>query len=420
MLNWIKKYFTGSQSATNFWRIGSQAQGIHDPQKFFAVFACVSLIASDIGKMPLKIKRLSPSGVLVDTKEHERYSKLLFRPNTLQTRNQFFEAWLSSLLLHGNTYVLIEKNNNNIQSLKILDPKLVVPKITPDGELLYDLNIDHVAGIKTPITVDHTVIIHDRINSLFNPLLGVSPLYSGSLAAKQGLCMQEDSKTFFENGSNPSAILQLKGELNKQQLQDAKEMWEQQTTKQNIGKTVVIPHNIEHKAISINAADAEMIEQLVMTAKVVCSVFHVPPYKIGLESPPSQSAELDNQYYAQCLQPRLEAIEALLAQAFGFDQNYCINFDLNALLRMDAKARYETLSAGVRGGWLKINEARAKENLPPVDGGDSPYLQQQNYSLSALAKRDAQENPFERLYSSKNTQPEVVEVKNQSKIANHS
>ena len=29
-----------------------------------------------------------------------------------------------------------------------------------------------------------------------------------------------------------------------------------------------------------------------------------------------------------------------------------------------------------------------------MTGGESPYLQQQNYSLAALAKRDAQEDPF--------------------------
>jgi phage portal protein BeeE len=39
------------------------------------------------------------------------------------------------------------------------------------------------------------------------------------------------------------------------------------------------------------------------------------------------------------------------------------------------------------------DEGRAKLNLPPVPGGKYPYLQQQNYSLEALAKRDASD-PF--------------------------
>jgi hypothetical protein len=42
---------------------------------------------------------------------------------------------------------------------------------------------------------------------------------------------------------------------------------------------------------------------------------------------------------------------------------------------------------------MKINEARATIGLPPVEGGDTPYLQQQNYALSALARRDTQPAP---------------------------
>jgi hypothetical protein len=43
---------------------------------------------------------------------------------------------------------------------------------------------------------------------------------------------------------------------------------------------------------------------------------------------------------------------------------------------------------------MSPNEGRAKFDLKPVAGGDNPYLQQQNYSLEALAKRDAQADPF--------------------------
>jgi phage portal protein BeeE len=43
---------------------------------------------------------------------------------------------------------------------------------------------------------------------------------------------------------------------------------------------------------------------------------------------------------------------------------------------------------------MSPNEGRAKFDLKPVEGGAQPYLQQQNYSLEALAKRDAQADPF--------------------------
>jgi hypothetical protein len=45
---------------------------------------------------------------------------------------------------------------------------------------------------------------------------------------------------------------------------------------------------------------------------------------------------------------------------------------------------------------MQIDEMRKRANLPPTKGGDTVYLQQQNFSLEALAKRDAQEDPFAR------------------------
>jgi phage portal protein BeeE len=53
-----------------------------------------------------------------------------------------------------------------------------------------------------------------------------------------------------------------------------------------------------------------------------------------------------------------------------------------------------TLRDAVGAGVMSPNEGRSKLDLKPVKGGESPYLQQQNYSLAALAKRDTQTDPF--------------------------
>ena len=52
-----------------------------------------------------------------------------------------------------------------------------------------------------------------------------------------------------------------------------------------------------------------------------------------------------------------------------------------------------TTGEAVKAGFLSPNEARAKFNLVPTKGGDSPYLQQQNYNLAALAERGAPPDP---------------------------
>ena len=67
-------------------------------------------------------------------------------------------------------------------------------------------------------------------------------------------------------------------------------------------------------------------------------------------------------------------------------------FDTDNLLRMDSVTQMQVLKDA--SGILKIDEMRAKLDRAPTEGGDTVYLQQQNYSLAALAKRDASEDPF--------------------------
>ena len=71
-----------------------------------------------------------------------------------------------------------------------------------------------------------------------------------------------------------------------------------------------------------------------------------------------------------------------------------VEFDIDNLLRMDSLSQMAVLKEGVGAGILAPNEARAKVDRRPVAGGESPYLQEQNYSLAALAKRDAQADPW--------------------------
>ncbi|EOS5827081.1 phage portal protein, partial [Escherichia coli] len=126
------------------------------------------------------------------------------------------------------------------------------------------------------------------------------------------------------------------------------------------------------------------------------SVFRVPAYKIGVGQPPSSDnvEALEQQYYSQCLQTLIESIELLLDEALETGENESTEFDVTTLLRMDSERRMKTLGDAVKNTLLTPNEARKRENLPPLAGGDALYLQQQNYSLEALSRRDAREDPF--------------------------
>jgi hypothetical protein len=62
---------------------------------------------------------------------------------------------------------------------------------------------------------------------------------------------------------------------------------------------------------------------------------------------------------------------------------------------MDTPSLIKACSEAIGGGGMSPNEARRRFlGLGKVKGGDTPYLQQQNYSLAALDKRDSKSDPF--------------------------
>jgi hypothetical protein len=73
---------------------------------------------------------------------------------------------------------------------------------------------------------------------------------------------------------------------------------------------------------------------------------------------------------------------------------YRTEFDLDDLLRMDTAARTKAAADRIKASISSPNEERAKLGQLPVTGGESPMIQEQNFSLAAIAKRDAQDDPW--------------------------
>ncbi|MGF6957997.1 phage portal protein [Paraburkholderia youngii] len=362
---------------------------------YYAVYACVTLISADIGKLGMRLMQSDSSGIWSET-QNAAYSPVLRKPNSYQNRIQFIENWIMSKLTRGNTYALKERDARGVvTALHVLNPWRVLPLVAKDGSVYYQLNTDNLAGIEDGVTVPASEIIHDRMNCLFHPLVGTSPLFACSLAARQGLAIQSSSAMFFENGAQPSGVLVAPGAISDETAKRLKEKWEENYGGANRGRLAVLGDGLKYESITMNAVDAQLIDQLKMTAEVVCSVFHVPGYLIETGPNPTYNniEALSQAYYSQCLQSLIESLELCMDEGLGLSAQLRTECDLDALLRMDTATMMKTLTDGVGGGIVAPNEARRKLNMKPVKGGESPYLQQQNYSLAALNERDS-DKPF--------------------------
>ena len=380
----------------------NQEESVETVVTYSTVYACVSLIAGDIAKLPIRLVELDRETGLWREASSPAFSPVLRKPNHFQNRIAFVEQWIVSKLLHGAAYVLKERDERGVVTgLYVLDPTRVRILVAPDGSVFYRLAVDELAGVERELTAPASEIIHDCMIPLFHPLVGVSPITACGVAAATGLSISRSSAQFFANGAAPSGVLTAPGAISNETAERLKTAWQERFAQSggNYGRIAVLGDGLEYSAMSMSAVDAELIDQLKWTAETVCSTFHVPPYMVGVGAVPAYNnvEALNQQYYTQCLQVLIEALELSLDEGLGTvtrDRVYGVELDISALLRMDTATRIKTFAEGVKGGVLKPNEARAQFDLAPVEGGDEVYLQQQNYSLAALAKRDARDDPF--------------------------
>ncbi len=370
----------------------------------WCVFACMTLIAGDGGKMRAKLMEQDRDGVWNEV-QSPAFSPVLRKPNDYQTWQKFIESWLLSKLSRGNTYVLKERDNRGVVvAMHVLEPDRVTVRVAENsGAVYYRLGSDDLAGVpddEGEVFVPASEIIHDRMWCLYHPLIGLSPLFACALAATQGLRIQNNSATFFANMSRPSGTLTSPGFLTEEQAKIYKDRWEANYGPGKQGNTAILGNGLKYEALTQTAEDSQLVEQLKMSAEMICATFHVPGWKVGVGSRPAyQNAGLEQQgYYNDCLQPLVEAIEALLDDGLGLSnlqgKTLGVELDIDALLRMDESTLTNVLKEQVGSGITAPNEARKRINRGPVTGGESPMAQQQNFSLAALAKRDRKDDPF--------------------------
>lgn len=365
-----------------------------------AVFSCVTLIASDISKMGLRLVEQDANEIWRPT-QSPAFSPVLRKPNHYQNRIKFIESWVLSKLSRGNAIILKERDERRVVvALHVLDWNRAKPLVAPNGDVFYQLYRDDLAGVIDEVTVPASEIIHDLMNPLFHPLCGVSPLFACGFAAMQGLAIQSSSTDFFSNGALPGGVLTAPGTIDDATAKRLKEHWENNYTGKNAGKVAVLGDGLKFERMVMSSVESQLIEQLKWTGETVCACYHVPPYMVGIAPPPNFNniEALNQQYYSQCLQSLIECIELCLDEGLGLTEvsgkTLGTEFVIDDLLRMDTATQVKTLGDGIKQALFAPNEARRRINLKPLTGGDTVYLQQQNFSIEDLNKRSQSDDPF--------------------------
>ena len=209
--------------------------------------------------------------------------------------------------------------------------------------------------------------------------------------------IQTNSLAFFANGAKPSGIILVPGSIDDKRAQDIKTYWDANYSAGNIGRTGVLSDGMTYVPTSMTAVDARLTDQQKSIAESICAVFGVPISMLDAARAPASYSSAEPQvqhYYAQCLQALMTALERCLDAGLDLPLDLGTEFDPDDLIWLDTATRTKAAGDAIGSGALAPNEARRRYfGAGPVDGGDSPMVQQQYYSLAALAERD-QDQPF--------------------------
>ncbi len=191
----------------------------------------------------------------------------------------------------------------------------------------------------------------------------------------------------FKNGARPNMILTtsedriLTPEQREQVLENIVKPF---VGSQNSGGMMVLEGGFSATPVTVSPADLELLEQNKFSVEEVCRWFGVPPFMVGhTEKSTSWGTGLEQQligFAKFALLPyvrRYQGAVMVQLQTREDRRTFRPNMNLDGLLEGDSKSRGEFLQRMVTSGIYTPNEARAKENLKPLEGGDSLRMQQQ-------------------------------------------
>lgn len=345
-----------------------------------AVYRCVSVISDGVASLPVKLYRVDGDGY-----KHELDSDLSYilgkRPSEKMNAFTFYKLLVKDILMNGNAYALIKRDDKgNVTSLQYVPAGLVSP---------ID-KIDHIEYMVTGMkpTVHQKDIIH-LMNYSENGTYGISVLTYARRTLGIADGGEKSAENFYKSGSCTSGFLKFDGPSSGKQREEILSAWNQATGGPNSGPNgiAVLPCNVNYQQLSVDPADAQLLESREFSIVEICRFFGVSPWKCFdlTKSNYNNSEMAELSFLNDTLRPLLTKIETELeTKIFPGNNKYDIKFDVNEMLRTDQKSHAEYLTKMFNLGVLSPNEIRRELDMEAIDGGDIHVAQVNLTSIENL------------------------------------
>ena len=303
---------------------------------FSAVYAAVRVISETISQLPFNYYIKTDRGREQYT-ENPLYLLVGSEPNPIQTKYIFFETLINTLLLYGNAFAHIRRNQRGLPiGLYLIHPDEVKVHLK-DGNLIYE--------VKEQGNYDASDIIHIPDMAL-DGILGQSRISAAKDNIALGIAAQTYGKEFFESGAKVGGVLTHPGQLGAEAMQSLSQQWHK-TYHSGYGgsfKTAVLEEGMSYKPIQLRPDEAQFLATRKFSILEVARIFRVPPHLLAdLDRATFSNIEHQSiEYLNFCITPMLKKIEQEFNKKLIFENDKgdtYFEFNTTALLRGDSKLR---------------------------------------------------------------------------------
>lgn len=338
-----------------------------------AVYAATNMISNAVAIMPLKVVQ-QENGYKKEI-NHKVTNILNLAPNQIHNHFNFFKLLIESVILNGNGYALIERDENlNLKGLHLIDASYVTP-------ILFDNGVKYlVNGFASAIDSNDMIHLYMHLDSTHR---GISTIKYADLTLRSATDAENHSNKFFRNGAGLLGILKASDNVTNAQKVEIAEGWKKGIERANNGGVVVVPPGIDFQSISVSPEDSQLLESRKYNIVEIARFFNISPIKLYDFTHNSYATlEQTNLSFLQdTILPYTQMIEDEFARKlFKPSQvgKYFIKFDFGALLATDKKTEAEYYNRLLSNGIFSINEIREKlgfEPIPSEEGGNAHWVQ---------------------------------------------
>lgn len=341
-----------------------------------SVRTVVSFLARNIAQLGLAMYERVGDADRQRLQDHP-LAVLLRRPNPWTSRYRFINSLIHDFCIYDNAYWL-KTNDNGVYGLVRIPPT----RIAPDGDDWLTPEAFKVTGSQATRVYPREQIVYFRGYGL-EADAGISPLEALRRTLREEWTGSEMREQIMRNGARMSGYL-VRPKDAPDWSDNARERFRSSWQSQYAGSgpgaggTPILEDGMTFTPVSQTARDLQYIEGRKLTREEVAAAYFVPPPMVGIldHATFSNISEQHKMLYQDTLGPTLamvqEEIELQLVPDFepAAPERFYVEFNLREKLTGSFEERADAIQKAVGGPTMTVNEARALDNRPPLDGGD--------------------------------------------------